>query len=98
MRRNPALNRFELWVDGVMEGSTADDGSNLTPQPIVIGRHGSQPNGFNGDIAELLIYRNALADADFQSAGAYLEAKYGLTTAFPDSAARASLPPCNAKN
>lgn len=92
VRRNPALNRFELWVDGVMEGSVADDGSNLTPQPIVIARHGSDSShGFNGDIAELLIYRDALGDADFQATGAYLEAKYGLTTAFPESAARTSL-------
>ena len=92
VRRNPTLSRFELWVDGVMEGSTADSGANLTPQPIVVGCHGSQPsNGFNGDIAELLIYRDALGDADFQAAGAYLEAKYGLSTAFPDSVARTSL-------
>lgn len=92
VRRNPALARFEIWVDGVMEAATADDGSALTPQPIVIGRHGSQANGgFNGDIAELLIYRDALSESDFQAAGAYLEAKYGLATTFPDSVARTEL-------
>ena len=92
VRRNPALNRFELWVDGTMEGTAADSGANLTPQPIVIGCHGSETtHGFNGDIAELLIYRDALGESEFQSVGAYLEAKYGLTTAFPDTVARTSL-------
>ncbi|MCW1922427.1 lamin tail domain-containing protein [Luteolibacter arcticus] len=92
VRRNPAESRFELWVDGVMEGSVPDDGSDLTPQPIVMGCHGSSTTqGFNGDIAELLVYRNALGESDFQATGAYLEAKYGLATAFPDGAARTSL-------
>jgi len=92
VRRNPALGRFELWVDGVMEGSEPDNGSNLTPQPIVIARHGSDPNnGFNGYIAELLVYRDALDETDFQSVGTYLEGKYGLSTAFPDGTARTSL-------
>jgi hypothetical protein len=86
VRRNPSQSRFEIWVDGVLEGSTPDDGDNFTPQPVVIGRHATNvQGGFNGDIAELLIYRNALTDAEFQSVGAYLEARYGLATAFPDT-------------
>ncbi len=92
VRRNPALGRFEIWVDGVMEATTPDTGGALTPQPIVIGNHhagGTQ--GFNGDIAELLIYRNELSTSDFQSVGAYLEGRYGLSTAFPDSTARTTL-------
>lgn len=92
VRRNPALGRFEIWVDGVMEATTPDTGGNLTPQPIVIANHhGGGAQGFNGDIAELLIYRDELSDSDFQSVGAYLEGRYGLATAFPDSTARTSL-------
>jgi hypothetical protein len=92
VRRNPALARFEIWVDGVMEASVGDSGEALTPQPIVIGRHATNTNGgFNGDIAELLIYRDALSDADFLAAGTYLEGKHGLDTAFPDSVARTEI-------
>lgn len=86
-RRNPALGRFELWVDGVMEGTAPDTGGALTPQPIVIGRHATGTNnGFIGQIAELLIYRDELSDTDFQAVGGYLESRYGLDTAFSGSA------------
>jgi hypothetical protein len=86
VRRNISLNRFEIWVDGVMEGSVPDNGNALTPQPIVIARHSvTSSAGFNGEIAELLIYRDELSEPDFQRVGTYLEGKYGLTTAFPDT-------------
>ncbi len=86
LRRNPAANRFELWVDGELEGTESDPGSPLTPQPIVIGRHGTiVSGGWNGDIAELLVYRSALSDADFQTVGSYLESAYGLDTGFGGS-------------
>ena len=83
-RRNRTQNRFELWVNGVMEATDADAGSALTPDPIDIGRHATgATQGFIGDIAELLIYKSELSDADFQAVGAYLETEYGLDTAFP---------------
>ncbi len=92
IRRNTAASRFEIWVDGVMEGSVADGGGNLTPQPVVIGRHATDANlGFNGDIAEVLVYRNSLTDSDFLAVGSHLEAAYGLDTAFPDTAVRTVL-------
>lgn len=92
VRRNPAAARFEIWVDGVMEATTPDEGDYLTPQPIVIGRHAiTTTAGFDGDIAEVLIYRNELSTADFQSVGAYLEARYGLDTAFPNTTVRSPL-------
>ena len=84
IRRNRSLSRFEIWVNGVMEATEPDTGGALTPNPIVIGRHGSNVNqGFNGDIAEVLIYNDSLSDADFRSAGSYLTREYALTTAFP---------------
>jgi hypothetical protein len=92
VRRDPAVGRFEIWVDGVMEASTFDTGGDLTPQPIVIGRHGSQSNGFEGDIAEVLIYNDAMEMADFQAVGGYLSARYGVETAFPTSQVTTILP------
>ncbi len=92
IRRNPALGRFELWVDGTLEANSPDSGASLTPQPIVIGRHATESNGgFIGEIAELLVYQDALSDAEFQAVGAYLEAHYGLDTAFPDGTPRTEL-------
>ncbi|WP_035612232.1 lamin tail domain-containing protein, partial [Haloferula sp. BvORR071] len=86
VRRNTTLGRFEIWVDGNMEGTEADSGGALTPQPIVIGCHSNNTaNGFKGHIAELLVYRSSLTDAEFKSVGTYLEGRYGLSTAFPDS-------------
>ncbi len=86
VRRNPSQSRFEIWVDGVMESTASDSGATLTPQPIVIGRHATNTSGgFVGDIAELLIYEDALSDTDFQNVGAYLESEYALDTAFPGS-------------
>ena len=84
VRRNRTANRFELWVNGVMEGSEADTGAALTPSPLNIARYSSGTvSGFNGDIAEVLVYRHELSPADFQAVGVYLESEYALDTAFP---------------
>ncbi len=92
VRRNPGASRFEIWVDGTLEASTPDNGVPLTPQPIVIGRHAADSDGgFNGDIAEILVYRSALSEEEFQSAGAYLGARYGLETEFPGGTVRTEL-------
>ncbi len=91
VRRNRTQNRFEMWVNGVMESTNADTGGALTPDPVNIGRHASNGVGFNGDIAEVLIYNSELSDADFLSVGTYLESEYGLNTAFPDAAAATPL-------
>ncbi len=93
-RRNPAASRYEIWVDGVMEATAAEEGDNISPQPIVIGRHAvSVDQGFDGDIAELLVYKSGLTDTEFQAVGAYLEARYGLATAFPNTAVATPLAP-----
>ena len=82
VRRNPTQGRFELWVNGVMQAAEVDNGAGLTPDPINIGRHSTNPTqGFNGDIAELLIYKDGLSDGDFQTVGSYLSTEYGLSVA-----------------
>jgi Lamin Tail Domain/Concanavalin A-like lectin/glucanases superfamily/CotH kinase protein len=87
VRRNRTANRFELWVNGVLEGSEADPGGALTPSPLNIARYSSGTvSGFNGDIAEVLVFRNELSAADFQAVGVYLESEYALDTAFPGTA------------
>jgi hypothetical protein len=94
LRRNRAQNRFELWVNGVMESTEGDTGGALTPDPINIGRHATGTTaGLNGDIAELLIYRNELNDFDFQAVGSYLEAEYGIDTAFSGNVVATPLSP-----
>ena len=81
--RNRIQGPFEMWVNGVMEATEPDSGGALTPDPIDIGRHATAAaGGLNGDIAELLIYRSELTEADFQAVGTYLEAEYGIDTAF----------------
>ena len=87
IRRKTSSSQFELWVDGVRESTAGDTGAGLTPQPIVIGSHSGGGGGFNGEIAELLIYSDELTDAQFESVGAYLEAQYGLDTEFPGNGA-----------
>ena len=83
VRRNRTLNRFEMWVNGVMQATDGDSGAALSADPINIGRHATlATGGFNGDIAELLVYKDGLSESDFQKVGMYLENEYGLTTAF----------------
>ena len=51
------------------------------------GNHSTNPAlGFNGDIAELLIYKDGLSDGDFQTVGSYLTTEYGLAVATRDTA------------
>ncbi|MEN8772995.1 MAG: lamin tail domain-containing protein [Akkermansiaceae bacterium] len=87
IRRNRSDSQFETWVDGVQEATNNDTGAALTPQPIVIGNHSDGNGGFDGDIAELLIYEDELTDSEFELVGAYLESRYGLDTEFPGNGA-----------
>lgn len=84
LRRNRTANRFEIWVNGVMEATEADSGGSLIPDPINIARHSTgTTQGLIGEIAELLIYKNELSAANFEAVGSYLEAEYGVDSAFP---------------
>jgi hypothetical protein len=44
----------------------------------IIGRHARMQNVFHGDLAELLIYNQAMSPAELEATTAYLAAKYGI--------------------
>ena len=85
MRRKISPLQFEIWVNGVLEATGADTGAALTPPALNIGHHatGGATTGFVGDIAEVLVYNSELSATDFNAVGSYLEAEYGIDTAFP---------------
>ena len=60
-------------------GGTADGGS--TPFAATLNFGDSWAGGI-GDIAELLVFDNALSTADRNAVGVYLADKYGITTAY----------------
>lgn len=54
-------NAFNLYVDGVLAGTTKDNGKSLTPPIPKLGRHATSSNSvLNGQIASLRIYKNLL--------------------------------------
>ena len=92
LRRNRTAGRFEIWVDGTLEASTADNSSNLTPPPINIARHATNPEGgFNGDIAEVLVYGRELDDNELHSVGSFLAGEYDIDAAFSGVVGRTPL-------
>ena len=69
---------IDFWEEGDWKGSTPV-GTMLTGQDILaIGANGV-PSGFlNGDIAEILIYDQALSDGEREAVEQYLSSKWGL--------------------
>ena len=81
---------FEIHVDGRTERQAAFNGTHFLGfhkhVALAVGQHfglqDSSETWFNGDIAELLIYRRPLTTQERFQLGAYLSAKYTLTTNF----------------
>lgn len=67
-----------VYVNGVL-AATLTDGSNPTAAytNLLIGSGGSGLN-FNGDIAEIIIFSQALTNSDVITVNGYLNTKYGL--------------------
>jgi hypothetical protein len=67
-----------VYVNGVL-AATLTDGSNPTAAytNLLIGSGGSGLN-FNGDIAEIIIFSQALTNSDVFTVNGYLNTKYGL--------------------
>jgi hypothetical protein len=94
LRRNRTAGQFEIWVNGTLEAFTTDNGSDLTPSPVNIGRHAtSTTGGFIGDIAEVLIYNRELEDTELQSTGSFLADEYDIDTGFEGIVGRTPLSP-----
>ncbi|WP_425399014.1 LamG-like jellyroll fold domain-containing protein [Aeoliella sp.] len=76
---DPEKNHAELWTNGQSQGSSnAPTGESFTSRKI-IGRHPLHGSCFRGDIAELLIYNEALAKEDVAKVSTYLGGKYGIS-------------------
>lgn len=71
---------YGLFINGAADGSSGDDGGNLTGPTLRVGRHTSTVNGgLNGDLAELVAYNANLSTADRNKVESYLAIKYGIT-------------------
>lgn len=70
-----ADNTYKIWVDGVNKIDTTWDWALQTT--LMLG-YAQTANHLNGDIAETLIYTNALSDVDRQKVQGYLNIKWGL--------------------
>ena len=86
-RFNSATSQWNIYLGTGAEPNRLDNGYGGTPQTLIspdvisIGYPSGSPNPmWKGQIAEILIYKTALSDADFYAAQAYLSKKYGYTS------------------
>lgn len=71
---------YDLFLNGTLDGTTADDNVNLTPPIPRIGRHATEEgNGLNGYITEMMAFNFDLNNAQINIVNSYLSAKYALT-------------------
>ncbi len=75
-----SASAWEMSINGTSQG-VAGANYNSGGAPLVIG-NGSSGGGLNGDIAEVLIYSRVLNATELNTVGAYLSAKYRLTTRY----------------
>jgi hypothetical protein len=69
-----------IWHDGVATSiaDTASNVGNIDINQLVVGLWPADVNYFYGDLAELVIFSEALSTADRQKVELYLRSKYGL--------------------
>lgn len=70
--------RAELRINGRLYGSVRAYAPHGITSRKIIGRHAWMQNFFHGDLAELLIYNQAMAPDELRATTAYLAAKYGI--------------------
>jgi hypothetical protein len=68
----------ELRINGRLYGSARAYAPHGITSRKIIGRHAWMQNVFHGDLAELLIYNQAMSPAELEATTAYLAAKYGI--------------------
>ena len=86
VEENRTAGRTKFFAGGVLDRSTSTampSGTIDQADPIRIGREigGANNRRASMDLAEVLVYGNALGDADRESVTVYLSSKYGLTLA-----------------
>ena len=74
----------EVFRDGVLAASGPQTRtSGFHTGDYSIGRQaGNTQRGYQGDIAEIIVFNRSLSDDEIDQIGLYLEAKYGLNTLF----------------
>lgn len=76
-KRVAATGALSLYVDGQLAGTATGGTQQLTSPPrLVLGSLQTNINYYSGDIAEVLIYSQALSDADRQTVENYLRNKW----------------------
>lgn len=73
-----ANRRAELRINGKLYGSARAYAPHGITSRKIIGRHAWMQNFFHGDLAELLIYNQALSSDDLAATTAYLAEKYSI--------------------
>jgi hypothetical protein len=81
---------WSAWINGVLLHHESANQVGFAASPAIGSTYAGVPSGFwgfNGNIAEILIYSPALSQSDKITANAYLNNKYGLVAAVPDTPA-----------
>jgi PKD repeat protein len=68
-------SRAEHFIDGSFSGATS---RTVNPSALQIGSSGSYGSRLDGYVAEILVYRGALSDADVQTVHDWLQSRYGI--------------------
>jgi hypothetical protein len=70
---------YRLFVNGALASSIPDTDPDYSPPALRIGRHVIRgQGGFTGDIAEVIVFRGTLSEADRKKVNSYLSIKYGV--------------------
>lgn len=70
-------SQLQLYVDGILQSSTASYSSINTPTaPVGIGRQADDARGWDGDIAEILVFSNSLTTSQINQINGYLQIKW----------------------
>jgi hypothetical protein len=78
---NPVGNAtVDLSADSAMNTDTGTNGFTPEGSGTAVGMNRGGAAGFNGDIAELIIYDRVLSDVEISHVNAYLNQKYALDT------------------
>jgi hypothetical protein len=75
---NSTLTSVVFYQNGVQTGAGTLSGVQNLSAGITLGAAGGGSSGWQGDIAEVLVYDHKLSPAELQQVGVYLTNKYGL--------------------